>query len=330
MIDNKLNPCYILFCHYGNSDYLYYTLKQAKLTNPGSHVVLLGDNENEHIAKKAKVAHYHFKDFYTTNEIKTFDKVYKHVAGVKHGKEFWTNFVFKRWFYIHGFVKEKNINSFWHFDSDNLILTNVQKQEYKFVDYDCTEQCNGKCINGFVSSFKVIDGYVKKINELFLDENYLNIQRKDFIKHPNYAFTEMRAYTAYKNQENVNSIRLNAIINNESFDDCICMNHGYETYNEPLKNQFLKKIYFNKQGEFFCYHKESSSYIKMMSLNLSWVPTKLFKLVCNTFKKYYLKKNKSNTNTYFSLNIYKANSLRTRILSPIPKPIKKRIKGWLK
>jgi len=267
----------IIFCHYGDSPYLYFTLRCARLSNPQSRIILLGDAANKKIATSAGVEHFYFDDFNNSGEILEFERVYHHVAGQKHGRKFWTKFVFKRWFFVHEFIKKQRINSFWHFDSDNMILTDLNKQEYKFVNYDCTEMCNGICMNGFISSFNVVDGYVKKINQLFLDEDYLKHQGKDFIKHPNYAFTEMRAYKTYKEQEHINSIRLNSIISYETFDERLCQAQGYETYANPLNNRYYKKLYLDKNGFLFCYHLSSKNYIKMNSLDLSWVPNNLFR-----------------------------------------------------
>ncbi|NEW78267.1 MAG: hypothetical protein GZ086_02340 [Gelidibacter sp.] len=320
----------ILFCHYGNSSYLNYILKQVKLTNPESRVILLGDENNNRIARKTGVEHYYFKDYDNSDEILNFEKVYHHVAGVKHKKEFWTKFVFKRWFYIHNFIKKNNINSFWHFDSDNMILSNLDKQESKFKDFDCTEQCNGICMNGYITSFQVVDGYVNKINNLFIDKDYLNEQKLDFERNPDYAFTEMRAYKAYKEQENIKSIRLNKIIDNESFDDCICQEHGYEMYNTPLGGRYLKKIYFDNYGNFYCYHISSSKYIKMNSLNLSWVPTSLFKLIFRKFKKNYRKPSPLIIEEYLLLDVFQTKSLKLKVLRLIPKPIKNYIKNIIK
>ena len=60
-IEDSKKP--IIFCHYGNSPYLYYTLKQVKLTNPQNRIILLGDQDNKKVANKAKIEHYCFKDY---------------------------------------------------------------------------------------------------------------------------------------------------------------------------------------------------------------------------------------------------------------------------
>lgn len=274
----------ILFCHYGNVKYLFFTLKQAVKTNPYSRVILLGDETNRETAISAGAEHVFFKDL-NSLEISKFNAVYQHVAGTEHGREFWTNFVFKRWFYVHQFVRNQGINQFWHFDSDNMILTSLTSQEYKFEQFDCTEQCGGNCINGFVSSFSVVDGYVRKIIELFESDEYIEKQRVSLSKTPHYAFTEMRAYTSYKHQEKIKSIRLNSIIDDETFDDCLCRADELEVYESAVNDRHPKKLYLDEYNNFYCYHIDSQRFIKMNSLNLSWLPYDLFSIIMKLSQK---------------------------------------------
>ena len=269
----------IIFCHFGNSPYLEYTLSQVRLSNPDNRVVLLGDLENKEVAEKSRVDHQYFTDLDHGDEIKEFERVYKHVAGKNHGKKFWTKFVFKRWFYIHRYLQKNNIEGFWHFDSDNMILTDLNQQEYKFLNYDCTEQCGGICMNGYISSFAVVDGYIKKIIKLFEDKEYLKAQLDDFKENPGFAFTEMRAFETFRFQEKIKTLRLNTIIDGETFDDCICFNDGYETYDYLIAGQKLKKLFVNSNRDIYCFHIETSEFVKMSSINLSWVPLELFKFI---------------------------------------------------
>jgi len=279
----------IIFCHYGYSKYLYYTLKQLKHSNSHARIALIGDQYNFKIAKKTCVEHINFDRLSDTSEINQFDRVYQHVAGTNHGKKFWTKFVFKRWFYIHAFLKKEKVENFWHFDSDNMILTDLSNQEQKFSSYECTEQCNGSCMNGYINSSNIVEKYVRKINELFCDTDYINKQKEAFILNPNFAFTEMRAFETFKVSERINTVRLNSIIGDESFDDCICQSHNYERYENPVNGQYIKKLYFNKfNRHFYCYHNPTKKLIKMNSLNLSWVPIYFFEniLMINTYSSY--------------------------------------------
>lgn len=279
---NKFPP--IIFCHYGCSDYLCYVLNQARYSNPNTRIVLLGDDSNKSIAVKASVEHRCFDNYANTKEINTFNEVYKHVAGRNHGRKKWTNFVFKRWFYIYSFLKEQGINDFWHFDSDNMILDNLNAHSYKFDSYDCTEQCGSSCLNGYVSGINVVFGYLKTINSLFLNDQYIAEQESNLINYPTFAFTEMRAYTVYRDKNSIRSTRLNKIINAETFDDCICFEDGYVQYKFQIDNRSLKQIYFNNKGEIFFKNTKDDQYVRVVTLNLSWVPIKIFEIVTQIVK----------------------------------------------
>ena len=279
----------LIFCHFGNSYYLRYTFECAKLHNPNKEIILLGDEENNQVCETLGIRHYLFDNFASGVEIEKFNRVYRLIQGTQHvhkrGGRDWVNFVFKRWFYVYNFVLAKNIRQFWHFDSDNMIMCDLNEQEKKFRDYDCTEQCNGICMNGFIANTHVAKGYIEKINEIFQREEFLASQQKEFDEiHPHYAFTEMRAYEIYKSEEKINSIKLNTIIDNESFDSCICESHDMET--EHLKSgREIKKVYLNKDGRIFCYHIPSQRMIKMNSLNLSYVPDYICEQVLHHAKK---------------------------------------------
>ncbi len=267
----------IVFIHYGYTPYLKYTLDIAKKTNPDKEVVLLGDNKNKKYGKIG-VRHFYFNDYGAGEEIEMFNEVFRFIAGAKHGKKEWVKFVFKRWFYIHNFIKKNNIDKFWTFDSDTLILSPLTSKEKRFKDYDCTEQCNGSCMNGFVNNVAVVKNYVDKINELFQRNDYLEKQREKFEKMPGYAFTEMRAYRTFKKESGIKTIRLNEIIDNETFDECLCQEHGMEMeYDNYLKRK-IKKLYF-RNGDIYEKIAATDELVKLNSINLSWVTTSFIEKV---------------------------------------------------
>lgn len=269
----------LIFIHYGNSSYLQYTLKSAVLFNPDKRVILLGDAKNAHY-KKSGIEHFMFDEYCSSDEIRLFDKVYRLIAGREFIKKTyganWTKFNFKKWFVLYNFLSTHNINKFWIFDSDNLILTSLSIHEEKFAKYDCTEQCLGICMNGFVTNLNVLKGYIVKINELFQRKEYLEQQMEDFEKQPGYGFTMMRAYDTYKKEAGIRRIRLNTIIEGEAFDDCICSPEDMEVYDFKLNELTLKKLYLSKDGNIFTFHLPSQKLIKMNTLNMSWVPVYLF------------------------------------------------------
>ena len=273
----------IIFCHYGNSEYLPYVIEAAKMNNPDKEIFFLGDETNQWLGNRYPIHHCFFRDFQYGEEIELFDQSYQLIQGRSHNNikwgEDWVNFVFKRWFYVYNLIFSKGITRFWHFDSDNMILDSLTCHEAKFKGYDCTEQCNGKCMNGFIANPSVVLGYIRKINGLFRDRHYLNAMQKEFDEvNPRYAFTEMRAYEAFKEEKRIRSIRLNTIIDDSTFDDCICQEHGMAMEKLPFSKR-VKKVYLSRDGGFYCREIVGNRLIRMISLNLSWVPIYLYKTV---------------------------------------------------
>ena len=259
----------IIFIHFNDSGYLEYTLKSALKFNPDKRIILLGDKSNEYY-KKLGIEYYYFKDFEGSEEVKIFDKVYKFIAGSSQRKQPWTKFVFKRWFYMYNFIKQNDIQSFWTFDSDTLIFSDLSRYEKQFSETDCTSQCNGNCMNGYIANQKVVKNYLDKINELFQRPDYLKKQQEEMKQNPDWAFTEMRAFATFEKENNPGVFRLNKIINNETFDECICQEDGMET--EKKFGRTIKKLYF-KNGKIYTKEKSSGNLIKINTLNMSWVPT---------------------------------------------------------
>jgi hypothetical protein len=103
----------IIYFHYGNPDYLKYSLKQARHYNPESRIYLLGDKKNNKypfithvLAAKYEAAAAKFK------------AVYIHRSSNSANYEL---SCFLRWFYIEAFCEENNIQSFIYLDSDVLV-----------------------------------------------------------------------------------------------------------------------------------------------------------------------------------------------------------------
>lgn len=275
----------IILCHYGNSGYLPYVLKALAHTNPEKEIILLGDDSNQWLNCIKGVEHLHFNAFEFGDELAVFNEVYQLVKGgtsghMKKGRD-WVNFVFKRWYYVYNFLNSRSVTNFWHFDSDNMILDSLSRHEHKFKHHDFTEQCNGSCMNGYVSSPEFVRQYLNKINHLFQDNAYLDGLRTTFQDRTDHAFTEMAAYKAYRDQDSdhpVNPTRLNSVIDGSSFDDCICQEHGMKMESFLAVKQ-IKLITCTDDGRFYCFPQDGSGSVRLNSINLSWVPTDLFAVV---------------------------------------------------
>ena len=168
--------------------------------------------------------------------------------------------------------------------------------------YDNTEQCGGICINGFISSRRIIKMYVDHILELFNDEEYLNKQIEKCSTNSNFAFTEMAAYNHFKNYYNLKTIRLNAFISNDTFDDCLACKDDMQQTDEVYNGHKIKEIFINRNYNLFFKHSSDNRFYKINSVNFSWIPSfiisRIFFTYCRSlfpalriinFKKEYIK-----------------------------------------
>lgn len=273
-----MNYLPVIFTHYGNSEYLKYSLLCLKYTNPNSRLILLGDVSNRKVAKKCGWEHYNLID-YSDSLHNKFNYIFKHVQGKKHNHirygQDWLKYVFERWFRINSFIQIHNISRFWHFDSDTMVLKDLSQFVEDLSRYDFSLQCNNTCLNGIVSSNVVLE-FCQHICCLFEDEAFLEKQQKEFdTVSENYAFTEMRAFDHYQHLTPRNRIHLLTAFNGVVFDDCICQEHGFEMQTLP-SGEIVKKISF-KDGRVYGYLDEGI--VEFSSLNLSWVPIYLFRWV---------------------------------------------------
>lgn len=270
----------ILFIHYGDTPYLKYTLDSAKHFNGDKEVFLLGDDQNKKYEKKLGIKHIPFASYNHTESVGWLNKNFKYVAGANRQTEQdrrFELFCFKRWFYLYEFMKEHNLERCWYFDSDTLILSDLNKEEGKFDGYDITEQSNGSNMKGIIK-FQQIKNFIKTINELFLDENYLKKQSVEFKNEPNYAFCDMRAYQVFKETYTPKTIALKTIINGETHDENICQEDGLETEYDNYIKRTIKKLYF-KKNNVYEKSKKTGEFIKLISINMSWVPTSFIEKV---------------------------------------------------
>lgn len=280
-------PIPIIFSHYGNSTYLAYSLACARQTNPLARLIFLGDKSNAKVAKDNGWEHFNFIDFRSSYHSK-FDSVFSHVQGKKHAHikngQDWLRYVFERWFFIEAFVTANKISRFWHFDSDTMILKDLEPFNQKLIDIDFTVQCNGTCLNGVISS-TVVTEFCCHINSLFEDKSFLNAQQLEFDTiNPGWAFTEMRAFDDYKQGTSRSWIRILNYGDNMAFDDCICQVHGFDMCTLS-GGEYVKDIY-SLNGEI--YGTQNNQKVNFVTLNLSWVGDYVFIWTLDSLTKKYL------------------------------------------
>ena len=300
---NKNFP--IIFIHYGNTEYLKYTIQFAKYYNPEKEVIILGDNNNMYL-KRYGISHYFIEDYSQSKEIDTFHQVFKvigredfEIKGKDNGKStddkgiFWLKFVFLKMFILYNFISKHGLSSFWTFDTDNLIVSDLSSFEKQFSQYDNTELNEGMSMHGFINNIEVLKKYINAINELFEDDIYLERQRQELLHLPkHFSYTEMRAYVETKRRYQFKSLYLCSNERDYVFDNKMVNSDGMElrNYNHALFKQ-IKKVYTDQNGNFYFKSLIDGKLIKVISFDCSWLPTCVFAIL-NQYRK--LKRKNSN------------------------------------
>jgi hypothetical protein len=264
----------IIFIHFGYNDYLESSLAAATLTNPEATRIFLGDADNRSVALRHGWEHCNFASI-DNSKLSSFRENYRPIFGLKHqnlrhGKD-WLKFVFERWFLVEQFCIDRGINRFFSFDSDTVIAANLEVFVDRLKELDCTSQCNGMCLNGYVT-IPTLREYTMHINRLFLDCDFLAEQQKEFdTANPNYAFTEMRAYEHFKGANKLRAPHLESFFGGWWFDDVLAQDDGFETDLLPLSNkQRVKRVEFSNMS-FIGQHKQLGI-LHFATLNFSWLP----------------------------------------------------------
>jgi hypothetical protein len=277
----------IIYTHFGNSPYLKYALASATKSNPHARKILLGDNDNQKVALDNGWEHYNLDD-YDSELRQEFNFVFKWVQGKKHlatrnGKD-WLRYVFERWYIVEEFCKRENINNFWHFDSDVMIVEDLAEYQAKLQKDGMffTKQCNGTCLNGYVET-QILPDFLKFVIVLYKDEKFIKSQQDEFDNiNPTFAFTEMRAFNMFSKQTAYKGIVIESYFDNLWFDDCIAHDDGFETTYLPFCRKNIKKICHDKDGFYSHINNEKKRFI---SINCSWVPMYVFEWILDSVNK---------------------------------------------
>ncbi|MBI3583561.1 MAG: hypothetical protein HY096_06370 [Nitrospinae bacterium] len=122
---NNTTP--IIFIHKGYSGYLYFSLKQARYSNPDTDIYIIGDKSNDRFNF---IRHVLIDDY--SRMASSFEKVYKHYSTNSYQFEL---FCIQRWFILSEFMEREKIKNIFMCDSDLMIYCDISEQNKRFEDY---------------------------------------------------------------------------------------------------------------------------------------------------------------------------------------------------
>ena len=157
----------LIFCHSGDSDYLQYSLMQARKSNPNTEIILLGDEANnrypfvKHVKMKLPLAGEEFK------------KRYVHLSVNPPHYEL---FCFLRWFVITGYLVENTVEGCHYLDSDIMLYSDINDAEFHQHFFS---SIGNNFAEGFFST-DILKKFCKFMIEKYAEENVLGKLKKEY------------------------------------------------------------------------------------------------------------------------------------------------------
>ncbi len=273
----------LIFTHYGDSEYLQYTLRQATRSNPKIRRVLIGDDKNRATAINAGWEHILFRNLLSSKRDQ-FNARFRWIQGAEHqavkGGQDWLRFVFERFYCIETFVSGAGADYFWHFDSDTMIIHDLARYTDPILRMrvDCTTLCHDYCPSGLIMT-SFLASYCDTIIKIFSDEELLMSKQRHYDElKPREAYTEMPAFCDHRVSVHAKTVHLASAFTTDCvwFDDCICHADSFETISKAVFSRRPKalrwvnsKVVCQKEGVDFDF----------ATVNCSWVPTRVFEWI---------------------------------------------------
>lgn len=145
-------PIPIVFVHKGNSWYLWYTLRQAKLTNPQSEIYLISNTYHPQYRPFAR--HFHLDDYFA--EASQLPKIYRHLS--TNSVEF-ELFALQRWFVLRSFSQKQGLKQFFTQDSDVMVYTDLSEEQKRLATFGMSVTKEKGPQSVFINDIKLLDGF---------------------------------------------------------------------------------------------------------------------------------------------------------------------------
>lgn len=223
---------HIVFIHSNNSEYLGYSMRQAKATNPNSGIHLIGDHSND---VYDFIEHYDIGDY--NQSALEFEKVYKHWDSPS--RRGFILYDIKRWFILNEFVSSKNIDKCLYVDSDVMIFCNVEKEfeelELKQWSFTVGETFPGDLAMhgspGFWNNIKALDDFCKFVMDIYTEkdpENYdkaVNHYKNRLARGLKGGVCDMTMFALFEKSGRFRGYHVENIVNESTHD----LHHGIST-----------------------------------------------------------------------------------------------------
>ena len=159
------SPVAIVFIHYGDSDYLRYSISQARRSNPKSPVYLIGDESS--FGKYPDAEHIPYREYVTA--ARAFASIYHHLNTNARSFEL---FCLMRWFILRDFMRLKGIQQAVYLDSDVMLYEDMHYEHFRLYDFDLA--VTGVAPPVLVNNPAALESFCSLIEESYIDTGRLS------------------------------------------------------------------------------------------------------------------------------------------------------------
>ncbi|QEF96257.1 hypothetical protein Mal15_02840 [Stieleria maiorica] len=214
----------IVFVHCGRGEHLHLATRQAKLHNPDSPIVLLGDDSNRSL--RFVDQHYCTSDYF--DAAARFAERYAHHS---RNRVDWERFCFERWFILNEWMDKQGCQSAWIFDSDVLVYSDLDDVAGHFAD-DALAYCSCSGHAMLVAKRSGLHAFCRFCESMYEPAAEKQQRLVDYAKSQleldGQGVSDMTALVWFREESPLPIGNLSYPTDGRFFDDNICLSQGYE------------------------------------------------------------------------------------------------------
>ena len=157
----------IVIIHTGYTKALYYSIRQARKSNPHAKILLIGDKERKNLSKYSTFIDI---DSLQSSDIALFEEVYVHLGKSSRAFEM---FCIRRWFILRNLMLTHKIDRCLHIDSDVMLFCNISTTFESLSHYD-TALTSALAITMNINNIEVLKDFCNFVIETYTNEECLN------------------------------------------------------------------------------------------------------------------------------------------------------------
>mgnify|MGYP005988544895 CR=1 FL=1 len=263
----------VLVCHFGKNEYVKNNLK---ITSKNNKIVFIGDDEDN--AKGIEnVDFIDVRNFMQLDKIKYFRE---HFKPYNTSDSYFVWLWYLRVFVIGEYVFQTNSKSIFHIDSDNILLSDVNKYNFnKEIAFCIPPNKDSTYMSGSIHSGLLNEMFFKSFEEfytgIFIDKSKFHLIEKKIKYHENFGnggiCDRTIIYLIYmankKNIQNLLSIDTNKNIEGVVFMNNLNDSEGLETKYQFKTDQQRKIKIFNIENNFYIYDIPKQCFVKIMNIH---------------------------------------------------------------